>query len=139
MIKERFAALADAYGGEIDRWPAAEQAAARAFWGAHPAQAAAILTAADGLDGLLAASPEPVFSGVLRERILSTAGRPAERRGWIAQRRWVSGFGLAAACAAGILFGSSFSGQIIGDSALEALDQASTSFDAVYSLEEDAG
>lgn len=140
MMRERFAGMADAYGGEIDRWPVTDQPAARAFLNSHRADAAEILAAAAALDGLLAASPEPLFSGVVRERILGAADKPQIRRGWTARTRWVSGIGLAAACAAGVVFGSSLSGQIIGDPALDALDQASTSFDAAYSLDlEDAG
>jgi len=140
MNSERFASLADAYGGRIDRWPDADQADARAFWAAHRGEASRILAAAEAVDGLLGASAEPVFSGVLRERILSAAAPTRTERRLRAPGRLFSGLGLAAACVAGVLFGSSLSDQIIGDPALEALDQASTSFDAVYSLEaEDAG
>ena len=151
MTRERFAELAEAFGGDIDRWPASEQDQARAFWGANLSDAQGLLDEAHGLDALLAASPEPQMSGVLRETIVRSAGpaprpagegrAPVRRPAWRSPMRWASGLGLAAACAAGVVFGATFSGQLVGDPALDALEQASTAFDAAltYDLEDTAG
>ncbi|CAN5338980.1 hypothetical protein BH11PSE2_BH11PSE2_06480 [soil metagenome] len=133
MNRQRFEALAEAFGGDIDRWPTADQAAARAFWSAEPQAADAALRAALDLDAILAAAPEPEFSVLLRERLMVAA--PGRHRSvWRSARTWVSGAGLAAACAAGILVGANFSDRIVGDPTLEALGQTATSFDAPADL-----
>lgn len=54
MDETRFRVLAEAYGGDLQGWPAAEQAAARAFLEGSEAQARTILAEARMLDGLLA-------------------------------------------------------------------------------------
>ncbi|MGO4411082.1 hypothetical protein AB4Y66_13640, partial [Brevundimonas sp. M-11_2] len=63
MTYERFEYLADAYGGDLRRWPEAEREAARALT-AVDARAAALLAQADRLDALLGAAPRPVASHV---------------------------------------------------------------------------
>jgi hypothetical protein len=49
---------------------------------------------------------------------------------WRSTTRWLSGAGLAAACAAGVVLGVNMSDRIIVDPASEALAAASTSFDS---------
>jgi hypothetical protein len=127
MDRERFEAMAEAYGGDLDRWPTDAVGPARALLDAEPALAA-VLRDADSLDALLAASPTPTFSGVLRERVIGAAPRLASA--WKATTRWLSGAGLAAACAAGVIMGVNLSDRIISDPATEALAAASTSFDS---------
>lgn len=127
MTTQRFCALAEAYGGDVNRWPAAEQPAARALL-AEEASLTAVLSEAGAVDELLAASPDPLFSGVLREKLLAGAPKPIRRVASAA--RWLSGAGLAAACAAGILIGATYSDHIIGDPNDSVVAEASTSFDS---------
>lgn len=126
MDNGRFVALAEAFGGDIARWPTAEQPAARALL-AEDASMSRVLHDASAFDAILAASPEPRFSGVLRERLMAGAPKPALRpRGAM---RWLSGAGLAAACACGVLLGATYSDRLIGDPAENAVASASSSFD----------
>ncbi len=53
MNQDRFEALCDAYGGDIDRWPVEDRDAARAFVEAHRAIAEPLLKAARALDEAL--------------------------------------------------------------------------------------
>ena len=102
MNAERFEHLAQAYGGDIRRWPAAEQDAAFAWLAAH-ADARALLIEAAALDAVLNASPPAPANEHLRQRLMFSAprGRPVFGRiGALA-----SGLGLAAACAAGVVIG----------------------------------
>ncbi|ODT85275.1 hypothetical protein [Phenylobacterium sp. SCN 70-31] len=104
MTPERFAGLADAYGGDVARWPAPERDAAAAFMTDAPARAAAILAEASALDAWLDAAPAPQASAAMVGAILAAAPRRPSL--W---RRWAfaagAGAGLAAACAAGVLAG----------------------------------
>lgn len=108
MTYERFEYLADAYGGDLRRWPEAEREAARALT-AVDARAAALLAQADRLDALLGAAPRPVASHVLREQVIASAagaGLRTRRRGGVGTLAWLSaGAGWAAAACAGVVFG----------------------------------
>lgn len=53
MDQQRFEALAEAYGGDMQAWPAKEQAEANAFAAAHPDIAEPVLEAAKALDAIL--------------------------------------------------------------------------------------
>ena len=106
MTYERFETLADAYGGDLRRWPEAERAAARALLDSDP-RGAALLAEADGLDALLDAAPRPVATHALREAVIASAagaGLKARRRG-PGPLAWLSGAGWAAAACAGVVFG----------------------------------
>ena len=127
MTRERFETLAEAYGGDLDRWPADAAVQAHAMLEAEP-ELVGVLREAGRVDLLLAASPWPTFSGVLRERVIGAA--PRLRSAWNSTTRWLSGAALAAACAAGVLLGVNMSDRLVGDPAAEALAAASTSFDA---------
>jgi len=105
MTPDRFRSLAEAYGGDLARWPAADRGLAQAFAAAHASQAARILSGEQTLDVRLQAY-DVVLSPHLRERVLASApARRAVRRAW----RWVAaaglGFGLAASAAAGVAAG----------------------------------
>ena len=107
MTYERFETLADAYGGDLRRWPEAERAAARALLDSDP-RGAALLAEADGLDALLDAAPRPTPSHALREAVIASAagaGLKARRRGGLGPLAWLSGAGWAAAACAGVVFG----------------------------------
>jgi hypothetical protein len=107
MTRERFEILAEAFGGDVARWPAAEREGAALLMAAEPAWAQAALARAAVLDAALAACAPPRASAALTDRIVATAPRPrpsAARWGfWLAPAGL--GAGLAAACAAGVLLG----------------------------------
>ncbi|UZE48396.1 hypothetical protein [Rhodopseudomonas sp. P2A-2r] len=56
MTRDQFRQLAETWGGDIDRWPVATQAAARGI--AASADGAAILEAQRGFDRLFATAPD---------------------------------------------------------------------------------
>ncbi len=101
MNPTRFQTLAEAFGGDIARWPEPEQPAARLFARSEPETAAALLAEAASLDALLARSPNPSPSPRLRASVIASAPRPRNRA---AVRRW-AGASLAAASVAGVLAG----------------------------------
>jgi len=101
----RFEALAEAYGGEVARWPAEAREGAALLMAEEPAFTGAVLAHAGALDAALDAWRPAPASAVLLDRIL--AGAPKLKRpGWLA---WISpaalAGGLAAACAAGVVVG----------------------------------
>lgn len=107
MDAERFEQLAEAYGGDLNRWPEAERDAAQAFAEVNGHAPARVLAEARRLDAALDAVPAPAASDLLRARIISAAPRPAVA--WIGfggRSRWTSWAGLAAACAAGVIVGA---------------------------------
>ena len=103
MTPERFSSLLDAFGGDLDRWPAAEREDARAYLRAHPPAHAALADAAR-LDALLAAWVVPGPGAALAARVASVAAQrtPAIRR----LHLWWSGLGAAAALATGLAAGA---------------------------------
>jgi hypothetical protein len=106
MTHERFEALAEAYGGDVARWPAAEREDAALLMAQAPDFTSAVLARTAALDGVLDRwRPLPV-SHALSEAVIAAA--PAARghaglRGWF----WRAGVGaaLAGACAAGLVVG----------------------------------
>lgn len=126
MTEDRFQTLADAYGGDIDRWPADEQAAARAWSAAHVKQALAILEEASSLDMMLDMAETAAPSPVLRDRIVAQAlraHRPMQRT-----LMWASATGLMAACLAGVMLGTHLSDRLLSDPAAESVTQTATAF-----------
>ncbi len=105
MNSERFEALAEAFGGEVSRWPAAEREAAAALMLARPDWAAGVLALAGELDVRLIAYPTRGGTPELVERIVAAAPRSRKAR-WVA---WLlpagMGAGLAAASVAGFVVG----------------------------------
>src|SRR5687768_2109928 len=102
MTPERFEILAEAYGGDVARWPDAEREAAAELMAAQPAWARDVLAGAGDLDAALMAYAAPRGSAGLAERI--GAGAPKARARWVG---WLlpagMGVGLATACAAGVI------------------------------------
>lgn len=98
MSLRRFAALAEAYGGDFERWPEAERFAAVSLAG-RSKEARSLLADAHGLDYLLSRiDAPPVPSDELVERVAALeheSGSPAENSS--AQDR----VGVAAAATAG--------------------------------------
>ncbi|QND45008.1 hypothetical protein HB780_04385 (plasmid) [Rhizobium lusitanum] len=102
MSAERFAALAAAYGGVIDRWPEGERASAEIFAKA-PAGASALAAASD-LDHLLDAYALKARNDGLGDRILTRLTRRSRMRKWF--RFSSAGLGLVGVGIAGALAGS---------------------------------
>jgi len=105
MTPERFETLAEAYGGDVARWPDVEREAAAAVMAERPEWAGGVLARARDLDEALAAFAMPRASADLTARIVAGAPRPMGRRwiGWLLPASM--GAGLAAACAAGVVVG----------------------------------
>ncbi len=103
MTKTRFEALAQAYGGDVTRWPEAERDAALRLLAAQPDLARTVLADALRLDMALDALPAPAAGADLRARVVAAAPKVKARAPW---RRWIAGAGvgltLASACAAGV-------------------------------------
>ena len=134
MTKAQFQALAEAYGGEIARWPAAVREEAALLAAAHPAFARAVLSLEIRLDEALDALPRATASRALFEQIVASAPAP-RRRSWLV---WLVpagvGTALASATAAGLMLGVQLS-QASATSA-EASAQAVADLD-VFSVSED--
>ena len=103
MTPERFAALADAYGGEIARWPAEERGTARAHLAENPAAQQALALQA-GLDGALAGWTMEGPGAALAGRIAAAATRQRSYARRV--RLWLSGLGAATALSGGIAAGA---------------------------------
>ncbi|MBZ9985482.1 hypothetical protein LB572_00070 [Mesorhizobium sp. BH1-1-5] len=101
MDAGRFAALADAYGGALHRWPAAEQATAMLF--ADTDEGRAILRRAEWLDAMLdrhrVETPSPALHRAIVARAATEVRQERRRRFW-----WL-GFGLAGVGLAGAVAG----------------------------------
>ena len=113
MDATRFGELADAFGGDVRRWPEAEQGAARGWIEAHPTEAERALFDARQTDAALFASPNPAVSMALRDRVLASATMKA-RAAWPSLRKllWIGGVGWAAAACAGVMVGTTLSGHL---------------------------
>lgn len=106
MDSVRFNALADAYGGALNRWPRVERLSAWLFALGHPVYARGILMAAGRIDQLLDHASTPICNQAFVDRIERICGtekfRPMPRlqqlRGWL-------GVGLAVAAATGAVAG----------------------------------
>ncbi|WP_192257349.1 hypothetical protein [Mesorhizobium silamurunense] len=101
MDAKRFAALAEAYGSALHRWPRAEQAAAALF--AESEEGRAILASAGRLDAILdrhhVEAPSPALHGEIVARATTQLRQGRHRRFW-----WL-GFGLAGVGLAGAVAG----------------------------------
>lgn len=128
----RFEALAEAYGGDVSRWPVQTREAAALTIAEAPAVAGRILAAAGDLDAALDAWRPAPASHVLRETILAAAPRPRRGLGlgsWLA--RAGLGAGLAAACAAGVVVGVEVSALSQPPAGTEAVAAALKGYDAL--------
>jgi hypothetical protein len=94
----RFRALAEAYGGVIDRWPIETRAAARRM--ATEPSARAILDEAGALDAALDAWTVLAPDAVLREQVMPATVPAASV--WRQARLWWSGIGIATALAGAV-------------------------------------
>ncbi len=137
MTPDRFRDLIDAYGGDPQRWPANERAAALALADAD-ARARALLDEAKSLDTLIGSMQikPPVIDTA---RIVAAASRLAQEPDTInvvpfARKRgamrpialWARGAALAAATVSGFIIGMSDQGTLSDATALDLLDQVQT-------------
>ncbi len=127
MNADRMRDLAEAWGGDLRRWPDTEREAAEHFARTQPGEAERALFAARQLDAALGAAPRAVVSAELRHRVIASAAAAGlrARAVWPGLRRllWIGGAGWAAAACAGIVFGqvltSDFERQVQLDVVLE--------------------
>lgn len=132
MELDRFAVLAEAYGGDVSRWPAAERESAALLMSAEPAATAPLLAQQSDLDWALDSWRVPAASAALQAAILSHA--PAERRappwrGWL--WRTSLGAGLMAAGVAGVMAGVVVSGAVAPMGELEVITAAVSAYDTL--------
>jgi hypothetical protein len=106
VTKEEFQALAEAFGGEIARWPAAQRDEAALLSASERTFAGAVLARESGLDAVLDELPRPTASAALFEQIVASAPPSRSKPHW---RFWLAPAGLGAAlagvAAAGVLLG----------------------------------
>jgi hypothetical protein len=137
MTPERFETLAEAWGGDVARWPHAEREAAAALMAEEPAWAERVLAGAGELDAALSALPPPRGAADLADRI--AAGAPKVRPRW---QGWLvptgMGAGLAAACAAGVVMGAQLGAPAMAPAEPDALVAVSDEDFSLY-LDEEAG
>lgn len=104
MSLDRFAELAEIYGGDVARWPEAVRETARALLVAEPARLEVVLADAARLDRLLDLAPAQSADSALLGRLIAAAPQPAS-----AARRWLAGagaaLGLGVAALAGVAVG----------------------------------
>ncbi len=102
MTPERFAALADAYGGDLGHWPPDERDAARTLLLRRP-ELRTMLSAAADLDTALATWTVPGPGAALAARIATAVGH---RHAHARRRLWLSSLGAATALASGAAAGA---------------------------------
>ncbi|MET3525424.1 hypothetical protein [Phenylobacterium koreense] len=136
MTYERFQQLAEAYGGDMARWPVAERDQAALFMAQEPDLARRVLEADAELDLLLDGWRMPAASVRLQDTILAAA--PASRRRGLNPMAWLwgagAGAGLAAACAAGLVLGVALSDAAPLQPTDEAVTAALASYDELSGL-----
>lgn len=132
MDLERFSALAEAYGGDVSRWPEPTREAAALLMSADPSATAAVMAEQSDLDWALDAWRPPAASAALQAAIL--AGAPEARRspawrGWL----WRTGLGagLVAAGAAGVMAGVVVSSAVAPAGDLEVITAAVSAYDTL--------
>jgi len=128
MNQTRFKELADAWGGDIARWPDAVRDEARALIKAH-AELRDYLRAAQEFDHRLDAPFNLADSDILRHRIMASLPKPAFDAGWKRPA-------IAAAAALFVGLAGGFGGALLGPAdpdSIVSLDYT----DAFDGLEED--
>ena len=103
MTPERFAQLAEAYGAQLQRWPAEERAAAQRLLASDAAQAQAALQQAQWLDGQLDGYRLAAPSPQLAQQIVASANPPPSR--WSRWFGWLFPASFVGVGVAGVLAG----------------------------------
>ena len=135
MTPERFEALAEAYGGDMARWPNADWDAAAMFAAREPELATRLLAEAARLDEALDGWAPLQASHRLREAVIAAAPVARARRG-LADWLWRAGAGagLAAACAAGLAVGVMLSESVAPTRSDETVSAALGNYDDLSGL-----
>lgn len=125
MSMDRLRALTEAYGADRRRWPEAERAAVEAAVAEDRSQAERLLREADAVDAVLDASPRPIVSSALRDRVLASALSAGltpkqARRAWDRLVIWFAAGWAAAACA-GVVAGVNLTGHLNADARADAV------------------
>jgi len=137
MTPERFETLAEAWGGDVARWPHAEREAAAALMAERPAWAERVLAGAGALDAALSELAASRGTAGLADRIAARAPKARPRwQGWLVPAGM--GAGLAAACAAGVVMGVQIGTPAVPDEP-DALVAAVSDEDFSLYLDEEAG
>ena len=106
MDRQRFEDLADAFGGDISRWPVSEQPAALIVVSAQPVWAEGVLAQASNLDQALDEWRPGEVGHALREAVIAQAPQAVRRARYMT---WIlgvtAGLGLAGASVAGLAVG----------------------------------
>ncbi|MCM2381101.1 hypothetical protein [Pseudomonas marginalis] len=103
MTPERFAYLADAYGADLQRWPAAEQDAAQALLDSANPSAREALEQAGWLDAQLDSHQAVLADPALARQIRQSAPRRVSF--WSRYAAWLSPAGLVGVGIAGVVTG----------------------------------
>ena len=115
---ERFSALVEAYGGDLDRFPQRERAAAKAL-ALSSRDAQQLLLAARVFDSLLASARDDLPSAELERELLQIPARHTQQRSrlWLLPFRSPARAGIAAAAAVvlGLLSGQLGPADVSGD------------------------
>ena len=132
MDLNRFADLAEAYGGDISRWPANTREAATLLMAASPEATAPLLAVQSDLDWALESWRTPRPPEALEAAILASAPVPRATRLW---RGWLLptglGAGLLAAGLAGVMAGVVVSGAVAPVGELEVITAAVSAYDTL--------
>ncbi len=108
MTPHRFTELAEAYGGDLQRWPSAERDSAQALLASGDSTLNAVLRQASWLDEQLDRHPLPAVSPQLARQIVADATQ--EQSFWARSFSWLFGASFVgigiAGVAAGILVAS---------------------------------
>lgn len=122
---DRIKTLIDAYGADGRHWPQAERQAARMHLDADPAAADRLLFEARQIDAALDASPSPMVSATLRDRVIASAVAagltPRTARRFWDRMMLIFGVGWAAAACAGVVAGTSLALHYDADRQLDAV------------------
>jgi hypothetical protein len=129
MTPERFGALAQAYGADLQRWPVEERDAAMALAHAGSPRIAAMLAEAAALDKVLDRYQVAPANAALTRRVLATVPRSILGF-WYPD--WWSGLSVAGVALGGVLAGailvSSFSPVPEAATSLAEFSYAATAF-----------
>lgn len=120
MKAERFHALAEAYGGDLRRWPASERGFAESLIAADPSLKAALEEAAL-LDVMLETSRLSAASAELTARVLAAAPKARRFRLHLNRLAWLLGAGWAAAACAGVVAGVGLTSHVTANERADAV------------------
>ncbi|WP_397452762.1 hypothetical protein [Pseudomonas sp. NA-150] len=105
MTPERFVHLADAYGADLQRWPASERDAAQALLAGGDVRALEALHQAHWLDGRLDSHHLAAPTPGLAQRIAASAIPAPSTSFWARYIGWLSPAGFVGAGLAGVAVG----------------------------------